>query len=332
MKLIILILLFFWGLQLKAGEGIVIVHETPLFKNPSPTSKIVQYARQGDKIFIHGRNFTNTIHTILLDDLDSFEENSYEGTELNRPDFYETVDKNGKQAYIPRIYVKLIYRDNREQKTPLPRFIYDPTDYRLPEPLPKNYPLYNPNRYRGGFNITISPPEKSTYNYPTSITQTSHNLKNGINFYFLKNLMNHSSNRLYIGFELQIKKSSSKIILKEIYRRSNEQKYIFSLGPYLTYDAFRNNKYRILVLSGLLLNYHLYNIYQSSNDYEEMLSFHGYSITPQFGGIFQKNFTKYLFWNLGATINSTIPYKLLSKDLPQYPEFWQDNNNYQHGY
>lgn len=62
--------------------------------------------------------------------------------------FYKSIDRNGNTVYIPQQYVKLIYKDEREFDSNVSPFKYDPTDYRIIEPISDTYPFIPPNDYR----------------------------------------------------------------------------------------------------------------------------------------------------------------------------------------
>ena len=54
-------------------------------------------------------------------------------------------------AYIEAAFVKLIFLDEREFETSVDRFRFDPKDYRLEEPLAKDYPLTNAKKIKTSF-------------------------------------------------------------------------------------------------------------------------------------------------------------------------------------
>jgi hypothetical protein len=77
-----------------AGEAMVTVLEAPIFKEESTESKIVQYVRTGQKIYIDDRDLKSDIE-------EGFEQNisNVKIPSTTKKIFYKTVDKNGIDAF-----------------------------------------------------------------------------------------------------------------------------------------------------------------------------------------------------------------------------------------
>ena len=95
-------------------EGIITVLEAPAWKRPNQSSVIVQYFRKGDTVTIIDIPITNSR-------------------------FIPVWDKLAKPAFIDAKHVKVYTADTTELRTK--SLNQDPTDYRLDEPLPDNYPI-----------------------------------------------------------------------------------------------------------------------------------------------------------------------------------------------
>lgn len=95
-------------------EGVITVLEAPAWKKPNQSSVIVQYFRKGDTVTIIDIPITNSRFIPVWDNL-------------------------AKPAFIDAKHVKVYSGDSAELQTK--SLNQDPTDYRMDEPLPDNYPI-----------------------------------------------------------------------------------------------------------------------------------------------------------------------------------------------
>ena len=100
--------------NVQAGKAVVITHEAPLFIEKSLTSEIVQYVRENDIVYIHDKHLEINPEEEIFRKNSGIRSNSTKINPLN--DFFlETIDNNGRTAYIPRNYVKLITNEEEEK-------------------------------------------------------------------------------------------------------------------------------------------------------------------------------------------------------------------------
>ena len=146
-----------------AGRGLVITHEAPLLPKPSFETRPIQHVRKGDVIYIHDKHFGLADYQVTFSgyiDEDSPDYNKIEDG-IDKEGFFQTFDKLGQIAYIQKKYIKLIFKDEREKESALVPWKNDPTDYRLEEPLPKNYPLYTVTGLKASAALALSPGSKN---------------------------------------------------------------------------------------------------------------------------------------------------------------------------
>lgn len=101
-------------------EGMITVLEAPVWKKPSESSTITQYLRRGDTVTIADLPVINS-------------------------DFVPIWDSLTNTAYIHTKHLKIFTADAKELQTK--SLNQDPTDYRMDEPIPSNYPI--PHKQEG---------------------------------------------------------------------------------------------------------------------------------------------------------------------------------------
>ena len=116
----LLFTLLILSLQASALEGMITVLEAPVWKKPNASSTIVQYLRRGDTVTIVDTPVMNSNFVPIWDNLKNY-------------------------AYIQAKHVKAFTADSRELNTK--SLNQDPTDYRMDEPIPSNYPI--PSKQEG---------------------------------------------------------------------------------------------------------------------------------------------------------------------------------------
>lgn len=306
-SLLILSLLSF---SAHAGEGMVSVLEAPLFKSPSRDSKIMQYARKGDRVYIHpvvliDRKAYGDLPAgvslgtknpedpfSLTEDIENFHDGS---------DFVLTKDNQGRDAWMLREHVHIWYADAREkhQRTVTP----DNTDYRLLEPLPKGYPLARLKKVRGDFQFSIGSPLTSSYTYNERVKAEGYSNQFEFNGQLLKVRESDLSGRWYTGAILTIRTASNDFELQT--RRAREDWVRLGGGISLSYDPWRSDKARITVKSMGLL----YPFTQASLTQQEFAT-----------GV--KETRSYFGWNTGARLEAQYVRIQLVGDLDFIAGVW----------
>lgn len=210
--------------------------------------------------------------------------------------YLETMDRNGQTAYVKKSHVKIIYKDDREFQTNVNPFIEDPTDYRLQEPLPSDYPLTDPEKRRATLMSIFGPALRSRYSYNLGVTSTERKFRKGLAFGYSRKANWDQFNRFYFGGYAHVLVSEASYTFNDNGVQdseiSEEISYQFSIGPELSYDVFRKEKWKLSVGGGININWnrHFVKISEATIGDEERL-FQGINFTPRaFSKFHWKNF------------------------------------------
>ncbi|MAX67943.1 MAG: hypothetical protein QF441_16920 [Bacteriovoracaceae bacterium] len=328
-----------------ALTGTITVLEAPLFSKPDEKSKILQYYRKGDDLFIHSKASVKEIYDEELlrltpgvsateyNDpfLDQQETNQLQNIEHEK--FYKTLTRRGKEAYILKEHVFLNYKDKREltQKT----IDFDHTDYRITEPLPSNYPLKAQSGYRGLYQFAIGRPNYSPYPYRDKIIDTDYNFIKEFQFVWSKEVPLERQKRFFFGFMTAFHFSSMKYLLNT--QKSIQKNLRLYLGPYASYDIYQTKKNALTLFSSvqaILFDQMKIRIDSTEDAAAESRTYNSpFGLTALFG--FQYQFFKniHIFDTvIGAQSRITLPKKYIVRDASNNPQFWQsssDNDSYQ---
>lgn len=293
----------------KSYDGIIIVLEAPLLKSPDLTSKVLQTLRKGQRVFVPREVF----------DADQL------------PEFIPTFDRTGTRAYIPTQYVKVISHNEQESKMPLNIAGHDPTDYRLPEPIPSTYPFEDKGNLRVSASFLMSTSLKSPYTYNTSFNDQNFRNELGGRLLITNKVSFDTYERFYFGFIGIVSNARNSISFKNE-ATSYENRSVLRGGPILTFDAFKSEKYRLALGSGFTYNYHKSSITIDSGAMGEQRLFSGYSLSPIFNTTFQvSDMLPNTDFIAGADLSMFLPSLQESKDTPEYPELWAQNDKIQQG-
>ena len=322
----LVLLLNLISFNLFAAEGMVKVLEAPLFHTPDESTEVVQYVRKGDKIYIHDSALRNEDY-VAMDSV--FSESNEELIVPKRKrggDFYATIDKQGRVAYIPKKYIDVTYLDQREFQHE--KLAEDPTDYRLKEPLPREYPLYSPTGYKAFITAGVGPNPKNNYEYPSRIRRE----KYGNNFDFTGTMTTKSSkdhrDRFYFGGMVHVFRNESSFELENGSAEEIEMKV--GLGPYLSYDPFVGEKFKFTVYTALLFNLlNEHGVKQTTNSgLTDSRVYSGTSFSPRFGflvnfpDIYEK--VEQLDFIVGMSLMTEYPRKLISRQGSNQPTLWKN--------
>lgn len=311
---------FIFG-QSIAADGVVIVLEAPLFEKENINSRIVQYIRKGDHIYIHERHAG----------ISPNEQNYGQIDTDNRSQFYLVQDKNGSEAYVERRFIKRIYKDDRERTEAISPFTHDPTDYRLKEPLPPQYPKLTDNRYRAFANLALGPSNKINYPYPKDIKSEQYGPRGGFELAYLKNVEFDIVNRFYFGVQFHFWQSNSKFILQgdnSATKEATEQNGQFGIGPFVSFDAYRDFNYRLSFTGGFTFNLNRTYITLKASDEEENRIFTAYTITPHLGTFIQlPNVLPHVDIITGASLQFHLPYTMQAQGPAVNESSWNQNND-----
>lgn len=305
--------------------AMVIVLEAPLLAQPDWRAPVLQNKRKGERV-------TLTAGQIPRADYErgAAEHHLRRNAEASskHPDFWETFDRNGTRAYIPKKYVKVIFTDERELLTSASPFGKDPTDYRLSEPLPDEYPFYKGERRRAVVNILYGPSVKANYAYSESFQREEYKAHRGVQLMYLKSVSYDPLERFFFGGLLQISADQT-LITFDNDNRAQEERAVFGIGPYLAYDVYRDRKNIFTLGGGLNLqwNRHLISAVSRAGNFEERL-FNGLSLRPKLQANYQRREVfPHINFVAGVEIESNLPYGLEASSAPQLPNYWNPNND-----
>jgi hypothetical protein len=279
-----------------ALEARVSVLQSPLFKDPSVQSIIVQYLRKGQKIILHPKKINDA--------------------------FWKTTDKNGHESFILNQHVQIYF--NNPQEFEFRRPLQDETDYRLEEPLPEVYPFSNKMTQRGAVLVGVSSFVKNHYSYNNPVLEESFGVPYEIDIYHSKKINIDRSGRSYFGTLFNIMYSNSTFKTIDKYA-SNEFSWELGFGPYISYDAFRNNSSYLTIGLALTIQYLRRVVAVSDKNIQDNIR---YFSGLNFGSRLIVNFTKKNFfrgfhWLISGQLKTNLPFSLKSSSTPQsFTSLW----------
>lgn len=290
--MIIIFFIFYFFIRqenLQAGEGIILVLETPLFEKADVNSKILSHVRKGDKIYIYDGDMGNAPHEVDFAQYDPaiLENKHYEISEQNDQGFFKTTDGKGKDAFILKGHIKPIYKDARESINAISPYTKDPTDYRLAEPLAPKYPIYEQDIFKAALLFSFGPPDNSPYVYPSTVVKEDYSSRKGFKFLYMKNMLSDETNRFFLGGLFSSNAASSERILENgnLSKEINKQA---GLGPVMSYDFYRKENLTISAVGGILLVINETKVDQSRNgEVADLRKYQGRSLLPHIGNHLQ---------------------------------------------
>lgn len=289
-----LMLLSFEALAL---EAVVTVLETPMFESKSYDAPVVQYLRKGDVIKIHpsvGNDRRMNQYAPSPEKLKALRDRMKESPEYNEDplfrgeeentfyiedEFIPTLDRQGKTVWVLSEHIYVYFNDSREYEQRV--IAKDPTDYRLEEPLQRNYPLKTVSGYRGLFLVGVTQPYTESYPYRQNVKRKGYNSPIEANLSFFRQAPGSYQDRLFIGGTLGFKTFSNSFSFAD--RRFSEERNIkLGLGPSISYDAFKGDKNRVNLSGTVLVNFiDRFQIKQSLDEKVESRLYTGYSVSPR---------------------------------------------------
>lgn len=308
-------------------RAMVIVLEAPLFSAPDWRSPVLMNLRQGQQLKLLPGQMPLSDYESGVGERHLW---SAGGPQIldTTSDFWMTLDRNGTTAYIPKKYVKIIFDDERELQTSVSPFLKDPTDYRLAEPLPPNYPFYDPDRRRAGVSFLLGPAQKINYNYSRSFQAEQVQPHRGVQVLYQRSISFDPTERFYFGGLFQFSADQT-LISFDNDSRARESRGVLGLGPYLSFDMLRDDKNTFTIGGGIGVqwNRHLITASTRVGDLEERL-FNGFSLRPKLQAFYQR---REVFPNLnftaGMEMESNLPYSLKANSAPQLADFWNRSND-----
>lgn len=295
--------------QAIAYDGIIIVLEAPLLRSPNLGSTVLQTIRKGGKVYIPRE----------IGDLDTM------------PEFIPTFDRAGNPAFIPSRYVKVVTGRVDEREQPIRFAGHDPTDYRIEEPIPVTYPFEDRNFLRASAAFIVANNTTSSYAYNSSFNDQKFRAEMGGRLTITKKVAFDKYDRFYFGFIglITSAKNTTKFKNESL---AEESRGIIRGGPWLTYDAFKNDSYRLSIGTGFTFNYHRTTLLVDSGSESEERIFSGYSISPMTSTTFQiNNVLPNTDFITGVDLSLFLPHTLKTTDEAEIPELWGEANQISSG-
>ncbi|MCB9060172.1 MAG: hypothetical protein H6622_01455 [Halobacteriovoraceae bacterium] len=320
-------LFFFIITELLAGKGVVLVLEAPLLIAPDKNATIVQYVRKGDIIYVNYEHFRDGQAPPLPPSENPTLDEIYSS-------FYKSIDRNGNTVYIPQQYVKLIYKDEREFDSNVSPFKYDPTDYRIIEPISDTYPFIPPNDYRIIAGVGVGSPRKFNYDYLTEIMSQNYGFEFGGTAAMLQNINLDETGRFYFGGKGTLKMVRSEIIFDQEFSDASETKYEVIVSPTISYDVFRSNKLLLTLYGGPFIGFNQITISLNGTDLSEDRTFSGYFFGATIGSYIQflNTIEKDFSFILGGDAFINAPYTLISGSEGESEDWNYENDVISNGF
>lgn len=290
-------------------EGIITVHQAPIYLAPSEGEKILQYVSKGTRIVVNAQDLRSPQHS----------------------SYYRVLTRDGREGHIFKKFVKVIYQDDREFRDSISPFKIDPTDYRPNEPLIEGYPIAQPNQQQGLINISFGDSYKLTYPYLKTIERESYQTRFGLGLTYLRDISFDRSRRFHFGLWASIYFHGHDIHFANS-TSASESLSEYGIGPLLIYDLYQGTYYGVSIGGGAQFNYYSFSVEQESAPKIEKREFNGLGLTPKMSLTLNR---KKIFPDqnaqigLGAEIHVPLVFSLTSSEDTNELDrnFWNINND-----
>lgn len=344
-KILFLILLLpSWAMAL---EAVVTVLEAPILEEKSRYSKVVQYLRKGDVIKIHPSINNDEQYDYLAPTPEKMaqvkkklaerpewqEDKIFTGDEsLNghiEDEFIPVLDRRGRRAYVISEHIYVYFENKKEFRHA--RFNNkDRTDYRLQEPLPRNYPLIRQDHKRGQLLIGFTQPYDQSYPYKLPVKTKGYMSPADLQFSYMNNAKSDDQDRFFYGINVGFRYYTNQYVFTGDERTSRERTFKAGIGPVVTYDVYKGEKNRVALMGRMnvyLLN--LLQIEQSANDGRvDNRRYQSVSTTPSIGVQYHR---KSVFEDVDVVVGSNIETELGTQYRAQngakYSDWWRHGGN-----
>jgi hypothetical protein len=329
MKLFFIIACYLLNFNSYAAKAVIISHEAPLLHQENLNSKVLQTRYRGDVVYINDRDIDTSPFSVEYN-VDSDGNPINEAKDIEDLGFYKTLTRDGKDAYIPKRYVKVLYMDSRELMVGRKKFKHDPTDYRVEEPLPDDYPLYNTDHKKALILVGYGPSIKTGYPYRDKIIAEQYSSRYGANLIYTGAVNFDLSRRSFFGTMFQIFNQTTEFLMDDD-RITRESHTELGVGPYISYDFYRTKKHCLTLGGGFSLNYHRYLIEQEGDvsGFEQRI-FSGFSLSSKLSTMYiYKKFIPGTDLDLafGLEAQFNLPHSLESSTAIEVDEFWNENSD-----
>lgn len=319
-------LVFFLSFEARALDAVITVLEAPLFREKDYNSPVVQYKRKGDIIKVHPSLANTTKYDHMAPSPEMLKAFQKKAAFLE-DEFIPTLDRQGKTAYVLSDHIYVYLEDSQELTQTIPK--KDPTDYRLEEPLPKNYPLDTPKGYRGQFLLGFAQPYTESYPYPTSVKTKGYMSPIDVTTTLLRQVSYHTQDRFYFGGSLNFRTFQNTFSFLGDGRTSEERGVKLGLGPTISYDAYKGTENRVS-LQGTIMAYFFnqLDVTQKSSEVTESRGYRSWSLSPRISLQYhRKSILEEIDFVVGTSMEMETPMSYKAQDGAGQTGWWQGLGN-----
>ena len=313
-----------------AGKGIVLVYELDYLSDRSPNAKVIQTAVKGDQIYIHPRHFINSPLERRYEKISDLNLDELESKRADDQGYYETLDNNGNQAWVKKKHVKLVFKDDREARQSISPYNdrnWDPTDYRIEEPIPPDYPLMIKDRKRAFITAGTGPTPRTNYPYRDIVDTEEMINRIGFTLAYMNKVNWDKFDRFYYGGTGHFYGSGAKYQLFDG-TIAEESRGEFGAGPIVSYDVWRTEEYKFTTSAALTLNRTRYLVSTKSDSGDEERSFSSWNFTPKLAAFFSWiNIIPGSDFIAGADMQMTFGHYLKPNTEPVVEDNWQNDSD-----
>jgi len=324
-----------------ALDAVVTVLEAPLFKYKSVDAPVVMYKRKGDIISIHpsvanerrfdglapSKEKLKAVRKKRRETPEYNEDELFRGEKANsytlQDEFIPLLDRQGKEVYILSSHIYVYFEDERELTQEVSA--YDPTEYRIQEPLPDKYPIIQPSGYRGEVTLGFTQPYSESYPYRAKARTKGYSNPVDFNITLLRAHPKDKQDQLYWGGNFQVKYYENSFSFNDGFS-AQEKATKIGLGPYIAYDAFKGVKHRLNLFG--VVNFYLFNqlnISQSTPTGNDTRNYRTFSLSPKFGLQYhRKQVLKDLDFVIGTAVEYDPPSRFAAQDGARLEALWQN--------
>lgn len=292
-----------------ALDAVVTVLEAPIFKSKDINSPVVQYARKGDIIKVDPSLLNQAHKSASLDD-----------------EFISTWDRQGNVTYVLAKHIYVYLENQKELEQEITQ--HDPTDYRLTEPLPKNYPFIKEGGLRVQFTAGAALPYQVNYPYESSVKAKGYSNPIDVNLAMLKRAPDDKNDRFYLGGVFNYRSFENNFYLFNG-RSSYERGMKFGIGPLASYDAFKGDKNRIVLYGSINFNFfNQLSITQESETASDKRTYRAMNFTPKFGVQYhRKNIYEGLDFVAGTAMEYESPANFAAQNGAHQDNWWKNEGS-----
>lgn len=316
--------------QSLAGQAMIKVFKAPIFSKPDIQSRVLLYYNKGDEIYIHPKEFNRndllSEHEFVISEEklskekmlydEKFKDRLFQTSQKNISDlFYITVDNLGRDAYVLKDHVHLKFNDSRESQflsqSQSQTQINDKTDYRpLSQELPDDYPFLKEGEARGQFQLGFSRSFRQSYPYDEKVNDQGLGLETEFIFNWAHDVKWDKQKRLFFGGNIVIGFHENNFALENF--TASEKVFRIGVGPYLSYDMWRDKKYCFNISIAIPVNFvntKDINFKELNTNTKIDSQYQAFNIEPHIGSSFQiKNMFNGMDLILGFNTIAVLPF------------------------